>query len=95
MVEKSEAQWKRNGIGSKEAIYGVTPDGETTVEEDNEGYDVDNGLIEGFVSWNFNWVFQHDSSFAQIDPHHSKSQERDHEGDESTVENANEEKEDD
>ena len=68
----------------------MTPDGKETVEKNDEGDDVDNRLVESLVSRNFDGIFDNNSSFAEIDPDHSESKDRNHKRNQSTVEDTNE-----
>ena len=68
----------------------MTPDGKETVEEDDEGDEVDHRFVESLVSRNFDGILDDNSSFAEIYPDHSESKDGNHKRNQSTIEDTNE-----
>ena len=68
--EGGDREREGHRLGSENACS-MAPDREEAVQQDYEGDDVDDGLVEGLVGWDLDGVPNHDGPLAEVCPDHA------------------------
>lgn len=67
----------------------MTPNRKESMSQDNEWHQIYNCIIESLIGWNFDRIFQQNSFFANENPKHTYSQDRNGKRHKSTVKYSN------